>query len=269
MAGPVLRPSAGLMGLPDGLKEQGQRVDFKPDKFTLLVETKGYRLAWSRMAYCPCVNTNDQTEQSDPLCTLCEGSGWLKFRPHSFAINELVVGELDAIQDAIISDNSVPIRGVISGLTNKNIPYDTAARRVEGMASLTVRPENKLGYYDRIVNLDATIVYSQLLEAGDPSVPLESRYLIREMNLIRDLTKVYVLNTDFTIVAGKIVWDTAASYPASGTQLALHYLTHPAWRIVEHPHAIRLTSVKYKTDSVAGDPTDLPIQAAIRYEFIP
>ena len=64
-------PQAGVTGLPEGTKEEGQRVDFRPDQFDLTIETKGYRIAWSRAAQCPCKPINAQTEQPDPNCAIC------------------------------------------------------------------------------------------------------------------------------------------------------------------------------------------------------
>jgi len=37
--------STGVIGLPAGNKEAGQRVDLKADKFDLMIETKGPRVA--------------------------------------------------------------------------------------------------------------------------------------------------------------------------------------------------------------------------------
>ena len=111
---PTLTPKAGAIGLLEGQKEAGKRVDFKPDDYVLLVETKGYRLAWSRAAFCPCKPINLQTDQSDPTCTLCEGSGWLRFRPEEAVINSAVIGELDELQQSIVDDNAAVVSGTAS-----------------------------------------------------------------------------------------------------------------------------------------------------------
>lgn len=260
----------GAVGLPANVKEQGKRVDFRPNDFVLAIETKGYRLAWSRVSLCPCTPLNDQTDQSNPNCVLCEGSGWLKFKPNSFAIDTKIVGDLDALQLKIIGSNSVVIRGVMSGFNAKDNPYESIGRRLEGTSMVSVRHENKLGYHDRLVNLDSTIPYSQVLEAGDPAVALTLSYPARQINLLRSESTLYSEGSDFDLVAGDIVWSSAmgANVPDEGTRLACHYDTHPAWRVVEHPHALRLTPVKYKTTTPGGDPTPLPVQATVKYEFL-
>jgi hypothetical protein len=262
---PVLTSaSAGAVGLPSGVKEQGQRVDFKPDKFTLAVETKGYRIAWSRATRCPCAGVNTQTDQANPNCTLCDGKGWLLFKPAGAVTDEKIIGELDATQSVIVGNTAAVIKGLMSGITNKYVPYDQVVARLEGVSMLSVRPENKLGYYDRICNLDATVSYSQLKDAGsDPTLSL--RYPIRDINLLRSESDVFVVGTDYTIVAGDIVWESGKA-PAAGTQLVCHYLTHPYWRVMDHPHAARLSPVKFK--SATEDPRPLPVSAVLKYEWM-
>jgi hypothetical protein len=68
-----------------------------------------------------------------------------------------------------------------------------------------------------------------------------------------------------------VTWRTAHQ-PADGTRVAVHYVIHPTWLIVTHPHATRLTIIKKKQQVVTtprGTPTDLPIQAAVKLDFVP
>jgi len=269
---PVLTWNAGVTGLPTGTKEGGRRVDFRTDEFTVILELKGYRLAWSRAALCPCAGVNEQTEQPDPNCQLCKGHGFFYYKPAGAVVDERRVGALDALQQRIAADAAV-IRGIMTGLAAKEIPHDTVLSRMEGTSSVTTRWENKLGYWDRLVNLDSLIVYSQLLVAGP--APLTTRYPVAKMEMLRTLDRPLIDGTgglvtdpDYQIVAGDIVWFPGQA-PDAGTKLAAHYLCHPAWRVIEHPHATRTTSVKFKTTSPVGDPKELPNQAVVRYEFLP
>lgn len=269
---PTLRPQAGTLGLLEGQKEAGKRVDMRPDEFVLLIETKGYRLAWSRAAYCPCKPINTQTEQPDPNCSLCEGSGWVRFAPAGAVTDTNLTGDLDTLQQTIVDDNAAVIRGVMTGITGNRAPYDQVLPRLEGVMNVTARHENKLGYHDRLVNLDSLIVYSQVYDYGGEA-ETELRYPVRQVNLIRSTTQTFVEVSranpagDFQLVNGKIVWETG-NEPPTDERLAVHYLTHPTWRVIEHPHNIRTTPVKYKTTSPVGDAESLPVQAVAKLEFM-
>ena len=267
--------TSGVQGLPAGVKEIGQRVDFKPNVFVLAVETKGYRIAWSRGALCPCAPVNDQTQQPDPNCTICRGSGFFYFAPALATVDELKVGTLTSIQKRIVNDEAAVIRSIMTGIGTQWQQYDPIGSRMEGTMNATVRHENQLGYHDRITNLDSIIVYQEILDALDPNATLilKPRYPIVTVNLLRSETTVFTSPTDFTIDAnGDIAWVSVGQAPAKGTRLVLHYLCHPTWLVVEWPHSVRLTPVKQKKPkplTPLGDPIPLPIQAIIKYEFLP
>ena len=123
---------------------------------------------------------------------------------------------------------------------------------------ITMRAENKLAYYDRIVNLDAVAVYAEIVEVPN-SGALPLRYKAVHVNLLRSASQVYTSPTNYTVDTG----DVTTTGITAGTRLVCHYLTHPSWRIVEHPHNVRLTQVKSKTAdplTPSGDPSDLPVQ---------
>jgi len=186
------------------------------------------------------------------------------FKPAGAVTDEKIIGELDAIQTVIVGSTAAVIKGVMSGITNKFVPYDQVVARLEGISMLTVRAENKLGYYDRICNLDATVSQCELKDAESGST-LSMKYPIRDINLLRSESTVYVVTTDFTIVAGDISWVSGRA-PTAGTQLVCHYLTHPYWRVMDHPHAARLTPVRFK--SATEDPRPLPVSAVLKYEWL-
>lgn len=277
----VMNTDAGVIGDPPGTKESGNRVDFITSDFERAIADKGYRIAWSRALLCPCIPVNTQTEQADPNCTLCRGSGWLYFAPSKATLNKLIVGELDEVQTRIVQDKGAVIEGLMSGIVTAEKPYDEINRRITGTLSLSVRPENKIGYHDRIVNLDSVISFSQILDVVNLTVPLETRYPIHQVNhivkVVDDVLTTFSAPADFDLGtgadAGKIIWNGASSnLPAAGDRLAIHYLCHPTWLVVEHPHAVRMTPVAAKLakrPAPAGEYIDLPLQAMIQYEFLP
>jgi len=258
--------NAGTLGLPAGVKDK-PRVDFTPNDFVRLIEAKGYRVAWQRASPCPCVPINTQTDQVNPNCTLCRGQGWILFKPAAAVTDTRTIGQLTPLQ-AQLASNAAVVRAIMTGLTATKYPYQDIGPRLEGQLNVTMRAENKLAYYDRIVNLDSVAVYAELTETDNTGV-LPLRYPATAVNLLRSESKVYVEGTDYTVVAGAVTWATGAV--VSGVRVVCHYLTHPSWRIIEHPHNVRLTQVKAKTASPltpAGDPSDLPVQAIAKLEFL-
>lgn len=266
----IVMPPVPALGLPEGTKEAGQRVDIKPDQLTLLIETKGYRLAWTRAAKCPCAPVTTKTEQPDPNCTLCKGQGWLYFGDVD-PTDWDKVGDVDEVQKAIIDDSgAMVILGIITNVRKQHDPVNKITRWVSGETQVTVRADNALGYYDRLVSLDTEIVFAEVLVADGTAV-LPTRYPVTGINLIRSTTATYSIAGDLTVEAGVITW-RVSSIPVSGTRIAVHYLCHPAWLVMGYPHAFRMSPVKFKsanTSTPAGDPVGLPIQANIQYDFLP
>ena len=267
----ITMPAFPTIGLPDGQKEAGQRVDFKPDKFDLTIESHGYRLTWERALPCPCAPVTAAAEgMPDPNCDLCHGKGWIWFgEPNTTDFTE--VGNLTTVQRAIIDENNaMVIRGIITSIEHKNDPHTKVGAWGAGSLNLTVRYQNKLSYYDRLTALDVEIAFSEVLEA-DGTSELEGRYLMTGVNHLRSVSTVYVPGVDFELNTGKIAW-LMSTPPTTGTKIVAHYLCHPTWLVVEHPHAARVTNVKFKTATPTtprGDPRPLPIQARIQYEFLP
>jgi hypothetical protein len=267
---PVKMGPQPVTGLPPAQLEKALRVDFDPNLFNEAIEIKGYRMVWQRAMLCPCNGNNDQTQQVDPNCSLCRGGGWLYFRPTGYVVPTDAIGELDDIQQLLVDQpDAAVIRGVLTNLANTFDPDDKLGHWKFGDSQVTVRSENKLSYYDRLTHLDSTITYSERLEIGAVDPNLKTRYPIVEVNHFRSLTTVYD-DTYYDVVDGAIVWKVGKA-PASGTTVAIHYHCHPAWLVMDHPHAIRNTFLAKKLKQPAtpvGTFQDLPVQCRVRYEFL-
>jgi hypothetical protein len=138
-----------------------------------------------------------------------------------------------------------------------------------GTSLVTVRSDNRLGYYDKLIGVDQLMVYSELLTAGDPKALLAGRYPFMSINLLRSLTQVYT-TSDFTLESGKVKWLYNRA-PKAGTRLAVHYQAMPVWLVTEHPHTARETLLRFKqpvTTTPEGSPLRLPLQAVVRYDFL-
>lgn len=271
MANPITMPPVPALGLPTGEKEEGQRVDFKPTKFDLLIESHGYRLAWTRAAECPCAPVSDSAEgQVNPNCTRCNGTGVYYFG-HPGTRDTEEIGTLDNVQQAVVDNsNALVIRGVITGVQRQFTPAEPIGHWARGSMYVTVRGANMLGWYDRITALDMNIAYSETVLA-DGTDYLSTRYLVTGINSVVSETTDYVADQHYEIDTGRLKWINSSA-PATNTRLSIHYQCHPTFLVVEHPHVARITNKKNKTLNVItprGDPTQLPIQALLQYEFIP
>lgn len=257
-----------VVGIPVGFKDN-LHADFRVGEVEKFLEQKGYRLGWARASVCSCAGANDQTEQPDPNCPLCKGLGWFYFRPDTgLNLDEVKAGTITALQRAYLeSANACIISGIMTGLLEFANPRDKIGRWVEGTSMVTVRPDNKLGYWDRIIGIDSTIVFSQVAIVDGPT--LVTRYPVLGINHMQGITQLYT-STDYTVENGVIKWNWGRQ-PAQGVRIALHYLTMPVWRIIQHPHAVRDTRVKRKTKTPitpVGNPVALAIQATVKYEFL-
>jgi len=278
MASPIITmPDVPSLGLPAGEKDAGQRVDFKPSKFDLLIENKGYLLAWTRACVCPCVPVSSKSDQPDPNCSVCKGSGWFYFG--GSVAQDLSEYRFDDVQQKIVTDSgAMLIRGILSGIAGQYDTLDRLSNWQSGAMSLTVRHQNKLGLYDKIVVLDPDITHSETVVADGSSV-LNARYPITGVNQawghVPDAAApvAYVVGLDYERNSmGQLEWLPGRA-PIENTRVAIHYLCHPTFLVVEHPHIVRSTLKKFKTapamlKSPLGDNTPLPVQAIVKYEFL-
>jgi len=266
-------PVTGVIGLPDGQKEAGQRVDFRPNQFELLIETKGYRIAWSRASFCPCKSPAAQSTQADPNCQICGGDGFLYFRPSGYA-PPLEAGTLDPLQAHILDlYRAVIIRGVVTSVARNVEAYDRIGAWMFGSALCTVRHQNKINYYDRLIFLDSLVAHSQIVDVADPSKPFRAHYPIAEVNLLLDAAgKRYTSGSDFCLNEdGAIEFFPAKAGPVG--RYAVHYHYHPVWLVKEQAHLVRESLLKFKKSpnqlvSPRGDPQHLPIQAMIQLDYL-
>jgi hypothetical protein len=261
-----------ITGLPAGVKEAGQRVDFKPEKYDLAIVTKGYRVWWSRATPCPCRN-NDQTEQPDPTCTLCDGLGELLFSPVQDASEEDSHGNpIEFSSDRL----SIGVDAIMTGLLRDPQIFERFGTWIMGTAAVSVQGGNELGFRDRLELRDATMVWTQLVVADGASTiqvglkPERLRYRALAVNYLRSTTQVYRYPGDYALDAqGQVVW--SGTPPADGTVLSIHYRIHPVYRVVDYPHVIRDTKVKFKTQTAnaAEQHRVMPSQCMAKLDFLP
>lgn len=265
-----------VIGFPAG--QSSAHPDLDSERLFSSIEAQGVRLAWSRAAVCPCTPLNGQTQQPDITCVLCRGLGQFFFAPPNYSQAE-AAGAFDPVQTQLI-ENAAVIRGVVARVQLHTTLIDPVGRWVSGVMQVTVRPENRLGYFDRLIAIDSEVPFNERISAptaeADGTGLSSLRYLATEINLVRSLTTVYRAGADFDLIAGRLRW-YSGRVPAPDTTLSVHYHTHPSWRVVDHPHAVREIGRRghpagggvLSAARTAADPTPLPIQALVQLEFLP
>lgn len=251
--------------------------DFNREKFADLIETKGYRLAWSRAAVCPCMSVDGQTRAPDPNCPLCkETPGFIFFRPTDYDVEDVEeAGELTPVQKHVVNRASAPsviVRGIITSVARNEEVYSQVGDWVFGSFNVTVRPENKIGYYDRLVCLDSVMTYSQIVYPQGSTGPVPLRFPAIKVNFCRDIDISYVQDTDFTLNdQGEMVF-APGRRPAAKTRLTVHYDYHPHFLIIEHVNGFRDSMLRVKDvnkrQTPVGNFQTLPIRAVARLEHL-
>lgn len=272
---PTVGKEWGITGLPPGNVKGGGFPKVDKNKSVAQIEQLGVRWAWSRAAFCPCMPANSQTDQPDPNCVKCGGRGFFYFGPNDYSPGD-DVGELSQLQKAILADDGAAvIRGLFTRSTQQQNPYDMIGNWVRGSMFVTVRPENRIGYYDRLVHLDSSVVYYETVEMPATGLELPLRYRAICVNTIQTVDDRFEQDVDFVVETGKVVWNPLSA-PTAATRLAVHYEMHPTWLIVEHPHVTRqspgnqklLCDPEDRKKFPRGVPQRLPIQAMVQLEFL-
>lgn len=264
---------AGAIFPPPGSREGGARVDFRTDiPFANQIEWHGVRWAWSRMTVCPCKGFNDQTDQTDPGCLYCNALGWRPIQTTGYVSDKDKTGQFTPVQQALITKNkAMVIRGIATSMSSQPNMFSVLGNWGLGTVMVTVRPENKLGYYDRLVYLDDVMPYSEIVTV-DAADTLKLHYPAEALNALSETVKEYgdadvVLTDD-----GNVQW-LPGKKPAAGTRLSVHYLCHPTFVVIEFPHLIRSVDVRQKPPAIDASPMGsrmaLPIQVVARLEHLP
>jgi hypothetical protein len=217
------------------------RVDFNPQDFEDIILQKGYRILWEKVMRCPCLDPT--TGRAVQGCPRCDSRG--KFYYASSEIKGIITRQ---DKEAQIGD----IMGVLE----------------PGDAFLTTSATNKLSMFDRITNLDSTVVYDEILVHDDKEgdwlrfVPTVVDVAAYQTTRTSDLTFL-VKDTDYTVANdGKLSWLTT-NKPAHGQGVTFRYQYHPVWTVLDTPNYVRDTFVKL----VGGDTnTQLPVRVHIRLE---
>jgi len=263
-------------GLPPGIKPR-PRSDFRPEEFDKGIYEKGYRLWWSRAAICPCQN-NEQTEQADVNCPLCNGGQYLYFLPDP-ALQQ--GGTKDAFgNDVELNDagDAVMIQAIMTSFTKDVQVFERFGEWVFGTSRATTQPENRLGYRDRLVAVDSLMPWAQVIEYdGSAEIVVTGgyskrglRYPFVEVNYFRSVETVFREGLDFERTDdGTLQWLGSAA-PEADTRLTIHGAVRPTWICMDHMHTYRDTLVERNAPGPtrADQYKRLPLQMVVKLDFL-
>jgi len=261
-------------------KRQGQdvntrktRAQFRQIEFQRAILQHGYYLRWSKAVICPCMNA--ETHQTKVNCPTCDGSGF------TF---------LDTME----------VRGIMSNLERNARVFEKFGTWIEGTSQLTVEPQYRMGYGDRIEMLDAVMVHNELFQKGDrrgtrsrlPARCDSLRYrVVRMTRLVVDGAgidpacctpkmlpdnakpedcKLYTLEEGYHYNVTKEGW---IEWTPEGDEFVLDeawvsslYEYRPVYLVVSHPHATRQETLESKSPFM--QPFALPVQSLVKLDFL-
>ena len=158
--------------------------EINPRNFADLIRNHGYFLTHYRAIRCPCIDP--ATGSPNPNHEICD-HGWQYFGQET-------------------------IQGLITGISSERQFAESGGFWL-GSMNLTVMPNVRLSFHDRIVNQQSTMVYTELLEVNYSS-GTGLRYNPVEIDYVVDLNGTpYTLGTNFTLSGKTLSWIQGSAPP--------------------------------------------------------
>lgn len=246
------------------------RVDFEKSDFDRLIREKGYRIMWQAAELCPC-RLNSDTDQPDPSCPICDSSGYVYVFP-----DPAEPGLIDYTKESPPFESTTTERatqGILTSMTHDPQIFEKFGEWLSGTAALTTFSWNKVGHRDRFKVLDHTQVYRQVITVPSTQVIPVGR-VAREalrypaVKLRRVFAVVAGATTDYTETTTIQTDGSLLVTAPPDTRLSISYEMNPIWVVVDYPHIIRGTLIRFKTTKVLGNNEVLPIQAMVKLDYL-
>ena len=190
------------------------RVHFFKDAFEQLVEVHGNRLDWVSSAWCPNFIANDEDQHSIDCPTCGDANGIMYY------------------------GDDVRIKAVMQSIDLKDV-YRAEGRFDLGTTIVTTPSDVDLQIWDKLTVVDSTERYRELVTRNTQTLTDKPRYFVHGINTVQTPEKEYILNEDFNLVNGEIVWASDTLAPADDDIYTVDYIHHPIYIVVEMPNEIR------------------------------
>lgn len=253
------------------LGPQKPRVDFEKSDFDRLIREKGYRVMWQAAELCPCRLNND-TDQPDPTCLICDASGYVYTFPDP---GEPELDEYTKETPPFLSTATErATQAIVTSMVHDPMIFEKFGEWLNGTAALTTFSFNRVGHRDRFKVIDHTQLYRQAI-AVPPSQIIPVKRAQREALRY----PVVKLRRAFAVAAGGVSTDYTETAEIQdngslrvtappGTRLSISYEMNPIWVVVNYPHLIRGSLIRFKTKKVLGDNEVLPVQTMVRLDHL-
>ena len=195
------------------------RIDLYVQEIYNLVESRGVLAIWEKATLCSCQAETGQDNMPDYTCPACLGKGYFYFDPQQVNVTFTnVEGRRD----------QTPI-----GLLDV------------GTALVTANPQYKIGFRDRLTFIDSETSYSEVKTyQGHPDGELLN-YPIHEMIAVYK-RNVEIPSTEYTWEVGKRHLKFNAGVLNPGEGFSVLYRIRPAYIVIDIPHELRGTYVKFQ-----------------------
>jgi hypothetical protein len=248
-------------------------VDFQPGDFDEAIRDHGYLNLWSSAEFCPC-RSNKQTDQPDPNCELCDGTGFVYLKPIAPTLKDYLKKCPPSLTD---TDDAKITQSIITSQSNNPSVYENFGEWQRGTAGLTTFSWNKLGYRDRFEHYEAEMTYRQVVKLGATRILAkgkESRQQLRytPLSIMRVLRRTgnatLVDITEDAVVSGGTI-DLTGTSAVANEHVSVSYRFHPIWIITEFPYLTRGQRQHQKLiDKELGEHEDLPVHAVVMLDFL-
>ena len=249
---------------------------FNLDQFDTAIQTLGLRFQWSRAITCYC--RLDNSDQPDPTCSECKGTGWWYISP-------------EAARERHLTRDFIPIRAVPSmakGSFNDANEINTLGMWYGGEMQLTAHHDCMVGFRDRFKCLDQRMAFTQRLirDTGSDMVAVgyNGRTTDEQTAAMRyePLRINYVVGPDGTVYRRGPHWDIrerteteptrmywkAGQGPANGDRYVVHYDCHPVWIVADFTYGIQTLPGPERGAKGEFAPRVLPCTFKVMLDFL-
>lgn len=205
----------GLNELNDYQLTNFTRVDFYPEDYDKIIHQKGIRAIWEKSILCSCISEDNQ--QPDYNCPFCRGKGFQYFDP----------------QD---------IRAAVTSM-NRNDNQQSVGFTDVGTAMVTTKSIDNVNFRDRLTFIDFTTNYSQVITVEDQTAKL--KYDVNEVTMVMNGQVKLIEDEHFTMNDPQTEILFKDGVIEDGERVAVLMTVRPAYIVIDMPHELRGTFVKF------------------------